>query len=115
MLGMAFLVFAIRQVQSDKSWTKIEKWVKLSFWGLNIGLAGMVILQLFPSGVLQMRDVIENGYWHARSLGFSGQQHVKNLAWLRLPADIIFILAGVVPMLYAVVYTWVKARKSDYN
>ncbi len=111
MLGMAFLVFAIRQVQSDKSWAKIEKWVKLSFWGLNIGLAGMVILQLFPSGVMQMIDVIQNGYWHARSLEFSGQQQLKNLAWLRLPADLIFILAGVIPMLYAVIYTWSKARK----
>jgi nitric oxide reductase subunit B len=113
MLGMAFLVFAIRQVQSDESWAKIEKWVKLSFWGLNIGLAGMVILQLFPSGVLQMRDVIENGYWHARSLEFSGQQLLKNLAWLRLPADIIFIVAGIIPMLYAVIYTWWNARKSN--
>ncbi len=111
MLGMAFLVFAIRQVQSDKDWAKIEKWVKLSFWGLNIGLAGMVILQLFPSGVMQMRDVIENGYWHARSMEFSGQRQMTNLAWLRLPADIAFIVAGVIPMLYAVIYTWLKARK----
>lgn len=111
MLGMAFLVFAIRQVQPDKNWAKIEKWVKLSFWGLNIGLAGMVILQLFPSGVMQMRDVIENGYWHARSMEFSGQHQLTNLAWLRLPADIIFIVAGVLPMLYAVIYTWVKERK----
>ncbi len=112
MLGMAFLVFAIRQVQSDESWSKIERWVKLSFWGLNIGLAGMVILQLFPSGVMQMRDVIENGYWHARSMGFSGQQQIKNLAWLRLPADTIFIAAGVFPMLFAVIYTWWNARKT---
>jgi nitric oxide reductase subunit B len=112
MLGIAFLVFSIRQVLSDAHWKKIEKWVKLSFWGLNIGLAGMVILQLFPSGVLQMRDVIQNGYWHARSFEFTGQQFMKNLAWLRLPADLVFIILGVLPILYAVLYTWIRGLKS---
>ncbi len=114
MLGMAFLVFAIRQVQSDKEWAKIEKWVKWSFWGLNIGLLGMVVFQLFPSGVLQMKDVIQNGYWHARSIEFTGQKHIQLLAWLRLPADVVFIVVGVLPMLYAVSLTWlniVRKRK----
>ena len=112
MLGIAFVVFAIRQVSSPEHWKRIEKYVKISFWGLNIGLAGMVILQLFPSGVLQLLDVINNGYWHARSLEFSGQQHIVNLAWLRLPADILFIVAGVLPLLFAVVSTYFNMRKS---
>lgn len=112
MLGLAFLVFAIRQVSTAKNWSRIEKYVKISFWGVNIGLAGMVILQLFPSGVLQLLDVIKNGYWHARSLEFSGQQHIVNLAWLRLPADVIFIVAGVFPLLVAVVRTYFNMPKS---
>ena len=111
MIGIAFLVFAVRQVSSSENWKRIEKYVKLSFWGLNIGLAGMVLLQLFPSGVLQLLDVINNGYWHARSLEFSGQQHIVDLAWLRLPADIIFIALGVLPLLYAVVKTYFSMRK----
>jgi len=115
MLGIAFLVFAIRQVSSAEHWKRIEKYVKISFWGLNIGLAGMVILQLFPSGVLQLLDVIKNGYWHARSLEFSGQQQIVNLAWLRLPADLLFIFAGVLPLLVAVVMTYFNMRKSLKN
>ena len=115
MLGIAFLVFAIRQVSSAEHWKRIEKYVKISFWGLNIGLAGMVILQLFPSGVLQLLDVIKNGYWHARSLEFSSQQQIVNLAWLRLPADLLFIIAGVLPLLIAVVMTYFNMRKSLKN
>ena len=112
MLAISFVIFAIRQISSAEHWRKIEKYVKLSFWGLNIGLAGMVILQLFPSGVLQLLDVINNGYWHARSVEFSAQQHIVNLAWLRLPADIIFIVAGVLPLLVAVLYTYYNMLKS---
>jgi nitric oxide reductase subunit B len=112
MLAVSFVIFAIRQISSAEHWRKIEKYVKLSFWGLNIGLAGMVVLQLFPSGVLQLIDVINNGYWHARSIEFSGQQHIVNLAWLRLPADIIFIAAGVLPLLVAVLYTYYNMLKS---
>ncbi len=112
MLAISFVIFAIRQISSAEHWRKIEKFVKLSFWGLNIGLAGMVVLQLFPSGVLQLIDVINNGYWHARSVEFSGQKHIVSLAWLRLPADIIFIVAGVLPLLVAVLYTYYNMLKS---
>jgi nitric oxide reductase subunit B len=112
MLGIAFVIFSIRQISSTEHWKRIEKYIKISFWGLNIGLAGMLILQLFPSGVLQLLDVIKNGYWHARSLEFSGQQHIVNLAWLRLPADLLFIFAGVVPLLIAVIMTYFNMRKS---
>jgi nitric oxide reductase subunit B len=113
MLAAAFVVFAIRRISSDEHWARIEKYVKLSFWGLNIGLAGMVILQLFPSGVLQLHDVITNGYWHARSLEFSGQKSIAALAWLRFPADIFFILAGVLPLFFAVVSTYFNMRKME--
>ena len=67
-------------------WSRVEKYVRVSFWGLNLGLALMVLLNLFPGGIVQLRDVLENGYWHARSLDF--------------------ILAGVVPVLRAAAMAW---------
>jgi nitric oxide reductase subunit B len=112
MLAVGFTVFALRQISYEEHWRKIEKYIKLSFWGLNIGLALMIILQLFPSGVLQLIDVIQNGYWHARSLEFSGQSHIVALAWLRMPADIIFIGAGVLPLLWAILITYINMWKS---
>jgi nitric oxide reductase subunit B len=61
---------------------------------------------------MQLLDVINNGYWHARSIEFSGQQSVINLAWLRLLVDVIFMIVGVVPLLIAAVMTYFNMRKT---
>ncbi len=102
MLAMALLVFALRQVSTDAQWANMEKYVRCSFWGLNVGLALMVITNLFPGGVLQFADVLKNGYWHARSPDFLHRGVMPLIEWFRLPADLIFIFLGVVPMLIAV-------------
>jgi nitric oxide reductase subunit B len=62
----------------------------------------MILLSLFPSGVLQVRDVLANGYWHARSLGYLGGELPRLLEWLRLPGDLVFIFLGALPILIAV-------------
>ena len=98
MLAVALVVFAARQMASDDQWARLRKWVGVSFWGLNGGLALMVALNLFPLGVAQLQDVIQNGYWHARSTLFMDQPWVRALEWARLPADAIFIVVGVVPL-----------------
>ena len=72
----------------------------------NITMALMVLLNLFPGGIVQLRDVLENGYWHARSLDFIGQPLMRTLEWLRLPGDIVFILVGVLPAVLAAVTGW---------
>jgi len=41
MLAMALMVFALRQVSSDAQWGRVERLVRISFWGLNGGLALM--------------------------------------------------------------------------
>lgn len=112
MLALALMTFALRQVVSDEQWAQPEKFIRLSFWGLNVGLALMVLLHLFPGGVLQLIDVLENGYWHARSPAFLNQPTMRWIEWLRLPADLIFIAAGVIPALVATLLTYRIARRS---
>lgn len=84
----------------------------MSFAGLNIGLGLMIVANLFPGGILQVRDVLHNGYRHARSLHYLDQSFVRRLEWARLPGDAIFIAFGVIPMVIAagIVYfrLWAK-------
>ncbi len=69
---------------------------------MTIGLAFMVVTNLFPGGVLQFADVLKNGYWHARSAEFLHNGLMPLIEWLRLPADLVFLILGVMPMLIAV-------------
>jgi nitric oxide reductase subunit B len=112
MLAMALVVLGLRHVLTDEQWAGPEKFIKVSFWGLNVGLALMVITNLFPVGVLQIWDVLENGYWHARSLGFIGQDRIRLLEWASMPSHVILIVLGVVPMVIASGLTYLKIRKA---
>jgi nitric oxide reductase subunit B len=112
LLGVAFMVFAMRRVLEDNQWARVVKYVAVSFWGLNVGLALMVVLNLFPAGVLQLWDVLTNGYWHARGPEFLNLRTTRMLEWLRMPADLIFIVFGVVPLLVAACKTyWLSSRE----
>ncbi len=111
MLGISFLVFSLRQTSTEGDWARIEKYVKVSFFGLNIGLALMVLLSLFPGGVLQFLDVLDNGYWHARSPAFLDERIPRLLEWLRMPADLIFIFLGVLPLVWATLYAYLLGRR----
>jgi len=98
MLALAVLVFCTRAMQTDATWVKTEKYIKVGFWGVNVGLALMILLDLFPAGVLQLWDSIANGYWHARRQAFLMGGLFHKLEWLRIAADTIFLFAGALPI-----------------
>ena len=101
MLALAVLVFCLRSMQTDAVWEGTAKLVRVGFWGLNVGLALMVLSDLFPAGVLQLWDSLNNGYWHARRLSYltSGMFHA--LEWVRIFADSVFLVLGAAPILVA--------------
>ena len=98
MLALAVMVFCLRAMQSDTTWKETEKFVRVGFWGANVGLALMITLDLFPGGVIQLWDSIANGYWHARRLTFLMGGTYHKLEWLRMVGDMIFLLAGALPI-----------------
>jgi nitric oxide reductase subunit B len=103
MLAIALMVFVLRQTTDEARWPGIEKYIKVSFWGTNLGLLMMVALSLFPGGVLQVWDVVQHGYWHARSLAYTGTDTARVIEWLRLPGDLVFIIFGAVPLSIAAI------------
>ena len=112
MLALALMVFTFRQVLTDEQWKRPERYISISFWGLNIGLALMVITNLFPGGVLQLRDALTHGYWHARSPLFLNETIVRIIEWLRLPGDLVFLVLGAVPAVIAALITYNYVRES---
>jgi nitric oxide reductase subunit B len=112
MLAMALQILGLRHVLTDAQWVVPQKFAKLSFWGLNIGLALMVITNLFPEGILQVWDVLENGYWHARSLEFIGTGRIRMLEWASMPSHLILIIFGVVSMVIAAGLTYLRVLET---
>jgi nitric oxide reductase subunit B len=113
MLAVALLVFACRQVLAEAQWQRVEGYVRLSFWGLNAGLALMIVSNLFPGGVLQLWDVLQHGYWHARGPEFLNERIMRIIEWCRLPGDLVFIGLGALPVVIAAVLTYAQLRESE--
>ena len=68
MLALAVLVFCLRAMQSD------------------------------AAGVIQLWDSIASGYWHARCLTFLMGGVYHKLEWLRMVGDMVFLVAGALPI-----------------
>ena len=111
MLALAVLTFALRALARDEVWARAERFLKVGFWGLNAGLASMMALDLFPAGVLQLQDVLQNGYWHARRLTYLMEGTFHALEWARVAADGLFLVAGVVPLVAAVAVLLLGSRR----
>jgi nitric oxide reductase subunit B len=111
MEAVALMVLGFRQVLTDEQWVRPEKFIRISFWGLNLGLVMMIVGNLFPGGVLQLYDVLQNGYWHARSAAYLDQNLVRTIEWFRLPGDVVFIVVGVVPLVIAALMAYAAGRK----
>ena len=98
MLAVGLALFCLRYVIPEERWP--ERAAQVSFWSLNLGLLWMVFATLFPLGVLQLYHSVSQGYFEARSLHFLTSGPISLLEWLRLPGDGVFILGGVLPVVY---------------
>ncbi|MDE7240703.1 cbb3-type cytochrome c oxidase subunit I [Desulfovibrio sp.] len=106
LLSLSLCLLVLRQANSDENWAHVEKYVRVSFWGFNVGLLLMLVLSLLPAGFLQLGDVFANGYWHARSPEFTQSPLMAFIGWLRMPADLIFIIFGAIPFFIAALKPW---------
>jgi nitric oxide reductase subunit B len=105
MLAVGLAMFAFRYAIPADKWP--EKWAKVSFWSMNIGLLWMTFATLLPLGVLQLYHSVNDGYYEALSLGYITKPGNALLEWVRMPGDVILIVGGVLPFIF-IAYTAVR-------
>lgn len=93
MLSLALILTCLRALSPQLEWS--DRWLKFSFWSLNIGLMLMCVLSLLPVGLLQTWASVDQGYWYARSPEFLGRPLMQTLRWLRVPGDTIFAVGAL--------------------
>jgi nitric oxide reductase subunit B len=98
MLAVGLALFCLRYLIPDERWN--DRAAKMSFYGLNIGLAWMAFATLFPLGIRQIYESVNDSYFAARSLDYLTTDTNTVIEWLRLPGDLYFIVIGVLPLLY---------------
>ena len=98
MLAVGLALFCLRYIIPLARWS--DRAAGISFWSLNLGLAWMVFATLFPLGLLQLYHSVSVSYYDARTLNYIGSHTNAILEWLRMPGDVVFIVGGVLPILY---------------
>lgn len=109
MLGLGLMLFCLRGLTDPKRWN--NGLLKLSFWSLNIGLAMMVFLSLFPQGLWQSYISFTQDYATARAPETIHSPVMQALVWARVPGDIVFGV-GVVAFALFVVKAFLQSRKT---
>lgn len=105
MLAVGLALFCLRYMIPQERWS--DRAAKISFWSLNLGLAWMVFASLFPLGVIQLYHSVRYGYYDARTLEYLTGHLNALIEWMRLPGDVLFIVGGVLPVVYL---AWLGVR-----
>ena len=100
MLGIGLTLFCMRGLSDPSRWS--DKLLKTSFWCLNIGLAMMVFLSLFPQGLYQAYQSFTHDYAFARSAEVIHSPVMQALVWARVPGDVVFTVGVVAFSLFMI-------------
>ena len=74
----------------------------------------MVVLDLFPAGSIQFKNVVEQGLWFGRSHEFIDYGIFNRLTWLRGIGASVFFFGGVIPLTWFIA-TRINSLKSKAN
>ena len=95
-LALAAILFCSRYLIAAERWDR--RLLRRAFWSINLGLALMVVIDLFPVGIRQFSLVLEHGLWFARSQDFIQSGFFQALTWARIIGGALFVLGGVLPI-----------------
>lgn len=110
-LSLAGMLFCVRYLVTPAAW--VERALKGAFWAINAGLMLMVVLDLFPVGLLQLQAVLAHGLAYARSDAFIMSPEFRALTWLRGIGVVLFVAGGVIPLAWFMVTRWWRLRAAE--
>jgi len=105
-IAIAGMLFCCQHLFERRAWN--GKLIRTAFWSLNIGVGLMMFLDLFPAGVYQFMAVLEQGLWYARSQELIKGTVFQTLTWFRSIGGLVFVVGGVIPLLW---FVWSRAWK----
>jgi len=111
MLGIGLTLFCMRGLSDQSRWS--EGLLKTSFWSLNVGLAMMVFLSLFPQGLYQAYYSFTRDYAYARSPEIIHGPVMQALVWARVPGDLVFTVGVVAFSLFMMRALFGRGRSDD--
>jgi nitric oxide reductase subunit B len=100
-VALAGMLFCVQHVVATEYWS--PKLVRVSFWCLNGGIALMMFLTLFPSGLYQMFMNLKYGLWYARSQEIRDGAIFQAVLKGRAVGGHVFVWGGLLPLVYFVV------------
>lgn len=92
MLSLGLILLIVQTCFKEKDWN--NRFMGYAFWGLNIGLAMMILLSLLPIGLIQAHASITSGLWYARGSELMQSELIQKLRWSRAFGDIVFTLGA---------------------
>jgi nitric oxide reductase subunit B len=111
MLSIALMLFSWRGLVGRAHWN--DKILKLSFWGLNVGLLLLTLGTLLPIGLLQAWVSFKHGLWVARDASFFSRGFVQFVGTARVIPDLIIICLGVLPLAYFLFTTYPRLKAKE--
>ncbi|MEW6647922.1 MAG: cbb3-type cytochrome c oxidase subunit I [Pseudomonadota bacterium] len=106
-IALAGVLFCCQHLFRTESWN--PGIIRLAFWSLNIGVALMMFLDLFPAGLYQLSVVLDDGFWHARSQQIITGPVFQTLTYFRSLGGIVFVV-GVVALIWFVLSRATKLK-----
>jgi nitric oxide reductase subunit B len=109
LLALGFTLLVLRYIRPHLVFN--ETLMKIGFWGLNGGLALMILTSLLPIGLFQFYASLSVGMWYARSDAFLQQSFLETLRWIRMIGDVVFIAgAGAIAWQVVILGLWRSAQ-----
>ena len=107
-VALAGVLFCVQHLVKEKHWS--GRLLNISFWCLNGGMALMMFISLFPTGLYQLFMVIKYGFWYARSAEIVQGPVFQFFLKLRPIGGHIFFEGGLLPLVYFIFSRWYTVK-----